>query len=131
MKSKTKRPWTLHLTEEQFHTIINGMEFYHRMMCGQVEQIHYAPISEHSPSDETLRTLKSELFPELDPSGSYGWNGGQSHEYFDKESARSYQIYREMRHQYAVREHHDNVYAGETLQSGKADNLIVTYEKQE
>lgn len=124
-KKQPKRPWTLHCTEEQFHTIINGMEFYHRMMCGQVDVID--TISEHRISRETEVAVKSELFPELARGESYGWNGGQKHEYYDKESARSYQIYREMRHQYALREGHDNVYSGETLRTDKADNFIVEY----
>ena len=116
------RTWKLELTEEQFNCIARGMEYYHRMMCGQVDVVDDVceEIVELSLKDE----LKEQMFPKLLLNASYGWNGtDKSH--FGKEMAISYQIYREMIHKRTVRDGADNVYSSETLSSGIADKLIV------
>ena len=129
MKQASKqpqRPWILHLTEEQFDTIIRGVEYYHRMMCGQVEEV--VNVCPHIVDESTLLQLKKEMFPELSYAESYGWDGSRKGDYFDLEMARSYQIYREMLHQQEIRKPLDmlgNVYRRETLHTEKADKLIV------
>jgi hypothetical protein len=116
------RTWKLELTEEQFNCIARGMEYYHRMMCG--DDMVVDDVCENRIDDTLRKELKKQMFPELMPNESYGWNGtDKSH--FGKEMAMSYQIYREMIHKRTIRDGVDNVYSSETLSSGKADKLIV------
>ena len=120
---KNNRKWLLKLTEEQYRCIIRGMEYYHRMMSGQVDVVD--DVCENRISHSTEIALKNEMFPELAFNASYGWNGGQKSKYFDKEAAMSYQIYREMEHQFTVDKGFNNVYTIETLQSEKAEPIIA------
>lgn len=123
MKKQTKRTWLLKLTDSQFNCIIRGMEFYHRVMCGQVEELNY--IVGHRIKRETLNEVKNQLFPELRNGENYGWDGGYVNKFVDAEQAQSYQIYREMRHQDVLLKGNNNVYTSDTLQTSKADKLIV------
>lgn len=119
-----KKKWRIELTEEQFNCIARGMEYYHRMMCGQVNVVD--DVCDERIDDNLKYELKKQMFPKLMLNGSYGWNGtDKSH--FGKEMAQSYQIYREMLHQRALRDCKDdwNVYLSDTLQSINADSLKV------
>ena len=120
---KSRRKWLLELTEGQYRCIVRGMEYYHRMMSGQVDVVD--GVCEHRISRSTEIALKNEMFPELALGESYGWNGGQKSKYFDKESAISYQIYREMEHQWANDKDYNNVYTTGTLHSGKAEPIAI------
>ena len=120
---KNNRKWLLKLTEEQYRCIIRGMEYYHRMMSGQVDVVD--DVCENRISHSTEIALKNEMFPELALNEAYSWNGGQQNNFFDKDAAMSYQIYREMEHQWVKDKGYDNVYATETLHSGKAEPIIA------
>jgi hypothetical protein len=117
-----KRTWILELTEEQFNCIARGMEYYHRMMCGQVDVVD--DVCEERIDLSLKDELKKQMFPELELNASYGWNGTDK-SLFGKEMAISYQIYREMIHKRTVRDGLDNTYSSETLSSNKANKLIV------
>lgn len=117
-----QRTWRLELTEEQFNCIARGMEYYHRMMCGQVDVVD--DVCEERIDLWLKDQLKEQMFPKLTYGENYGWNGTDKSSY-GKEMARSYQIYREMIHKRTVRDGDDNVYSSETLKSGIADKLIV------
>lgn len=121
-----ERPWLLRLTEEQYNSIMFGMEIYHRLLCGETDVLDW--ISNYKIDDDLLDKLKSEMFPDLHPNGYWSWDGSGKGDYFDLEMARGYQIYREMLHQVEIRKPYDNlgnVYRSETLQTDKADRLIV------
>lgn len=120
---KNERKWVLELTEEQFNCITIGMEFYHRMLCGQVSELNN--LVPHRINADTMGEVKRQLFPELRFGESYGWNGGHENKYVDVMQAQSYQIYREMKHQNAIDKGCNNVYSSPTLQTGKAKSIIV------
>lgn len=127
MAEQTKRTWRIDLTDEQFRCIINGMEFYHRMMCGEISELRNITPN-HRAIEKLVPEIKHAMFPELDKGQTYGWNGGHPDPWFDREQAQSYQVYREMEHQWTLREHKGedyNVYSSETLKSGKALPIIV------
>lgn len=119
------------LTEEQYLHIAQCVETCHRIACGQVEEV--SSVLPIRPSDEILRKLKEECFPELSWGESYGWNGGyrgtehgdKFREAFDKFQARGYQIYREMYHRRNIAEGIDNVYSSPTLTTDKAEQPII------
>ncbi len=116
------RTWILELTEEQFNCIARGMEYYHRMMCGQVDVVD--DVCEERIDLSLKDELKKQMFPELMLNASYGWNGTDKSP-FGNEMSMSYQIYREMIHKRTIRDGLDNTYSSETLSSNKADKLIV------
>lgn len=121
----TKRTWRLDLTDEQFDCILTGMELYHRLLCGDLNQL--VDISPHGVACvQYLGTLKSRIFPELGPGETYSWNGGSPTPYFDTQQAQSYQIYREMLHRKTLAEGLHNVYSSETLRTEKAEQPKIT-----
>lgn len=82
-----KKTWILKLTDEQYDCIARGMEYYHRMMCGQVDVVD--EVCKHRIDDALKMSLKNSMFPELLPSQSCGWNGSGEGQ-FDKEMAMSF-----------------------------------------
>jgi hypothetical protein len=114
--------WKMELTEEQFYCIIRGMEYYHRMMCGQVDVVD--DVCEEKIDLNLQNELKKQMFPNLMIDESYGWNGTDKSSFGD-EMAISYQIYREMKHKDAIERKIDNVYSSETLHSNKAVALKI------
>jgi len=125
-KKQTEKPqyrWRLELTDEQFQCIARGMEFYGRILAGQLNVLDEA--TPQTIRYEDTDPLKLKMFPELSLNASYSWNGGSPSEWHDKEIARSYQIYREMRHQDVLARGIDNVYTSETLRTSKAEPLKV------
>jgi hypothetical protein len=117
-----KERWLIKLTDEQLHCIMRGMEYYHRMMCGEIDNVDI--ICEHQISHTFKQMLKEMMFPELPARGSYSWNGTDESPFGD-EMARSYQIYREMLHQVTIRNGDKDVYSSPTLSSGKVESLDI------
>ena len=117
-----KERWLIKLTDEQLHCIMRGMEYYHRMMCGEVDNVDI--VCEHRIDSAFKDELKKRMFPKLLSSERYSWNGTDESR-FGKEMAQSYQIYREMLHQVAIRDGYKNVYLSSTLQSDKAEHLDI------
>ena len=119
-----KKRWLIKLSDEQLMSIALGMEYYHRMMCGQVDAVDY--VCGHRISNTLKNTLKEMMFPGLSFYESYNWNGdGADKSPFVKEMAQSYQIYREILHQFAIRDGDDNVYSSPTLSSDKVESLYI------
>jgi hypothetical protein len=56
-----KERWLIKLTDEQLHCIMRGMEYYHRMMCGEIDNVDI--VCEHRIYGASFKTiLKDALF---------------------------------------------------------------------
>lgn len=126
MNKKEKPTWRLDLTEEQYNCIIKGMEFYGRMIAGQLVELNHLTPTSYKLAWEDLDKIKSICFPELALHQSYAWNGFDcKDEYQRQQIAQSYQIYREMEHQMVLRKGINNVYSSPTLKTDLADPPII------
>lgn len=71
---------TLELNEQQARTIINALDTYSRIGCGQFDIVEEVVVfgwatprwENRDVAREALRTAKTVLFPELGPHSSYG-----------------------------------------------------------
>ena len=82
----------MELTEEQFNCIAKGMEYYHRMMCGQVDVVDDVCRKDRSLAERSIKRNRcsQNLY------GRYRMEWVRTKALMVKEMARSYQIYREM-----------------------------------
>lgn len=121
---ETKHTWRLDLTDKQFNCIMRGMEFYGRLLAGQLDVLREATPQHLDYFD--IEPLRARMFPELDNGQHYKWNGGSPSEWHDREMAQAYQIYREMRHQDVSARYIENTYSSPTPATPKAEQLKVT-----
>ena len=58
-----KKKYELILTEEQIDNILNALDFYARISCGQLQELRN--INNNDATDEVLTKLQKEMFPKL------------------------------------------------------------------
>lgn len=109
------------LNEEQLRIISACLEDCHRFMSGQVEMANSTAILDNMHEvQEKLREVYPFVVPQLYRQYGYGasykWNGGNCANMHQKQFiARTYYLYREIRHHLNKSKEEWNVYKSETL----------------
>ncbi len=103
MKS-TEQKYTLTVTESQLRLIADCVEDMSRFMGGQMELWNATSrLDNFVELKERLNDLHSLVTPNLPRNASYGWNGGGCPNKNQEEFiAKTYAIYREIRHRLRV-----------------------------
>lgn len=111
------RRFLLEVTEEQLRLIADCVEDECRFMSGQMELFNATTILDNDIEvRDALYELKPLVVPQLPLNASYSWNGGHCpNESQRKFIAKTYGIYREIRHRLAEENCDPNVYHSETL----------------
>lgn len=96
--------YNLEVTEEQLHIIVDCVEDLCRFAAGQTELHNTTAMLDHNHDlREYLKDLKPLVTPRLARNASYPWNGsGCPNDIQRKFIAKTYGIYREIRHVLAV-----------------------------
>lgn len=138
-KYDPKRKWIIEVTEEQLCDIIEDTEDVHRFLCGETGMFNTTTYIEgcdnmHTVREE-LRKLQKFVTPELEryPSAAYDYAGnGCPNDAQRKKIARTYAIYRNLRHCLTLFRNTDdwNVYKSETLTSEEGGPLAVCRPKE-
>ncbi len=118
----TEQKYTLTVTESQLRLIANCVEDMSRFMGGQMELWNAtSKLNNFIELKERLDDLHSLVTPNLPRNASYGWNGGGCpNKYQEEFIAKTYAIYREIRHRLSVlnkdpNDENYNVYDSSTL----------------
>lgn len=102
----TKRKYTLTVTESQLRLIADCVEDMSRFMGGQMELWNTTSklrLDNFIELKEKLGDLQPLVTPDLPRNASYGWNGGGCPNKEQEEFiAKTYAIYREIRHRLRV-----------------------------
>lgn len=95
-----EQKYTLTVTESQLRLIADCVEDMSRFMAGQMELWNATSILDNFVElKERLNDLHSLVTPDLPRNASYGWNGGGCPNKNQEEFiAKTYAIYREIRH---------------------------------
>lgn len=121
-KHNPGRRWLVELTERQLTDVIDCVESIHRFVSGQMEldaATRILPAEQMHEMQSKLRALQPLMTPALPMGASYAWSGGKCPNPDQKDLiARTYPLYRELRHILALDRGLDNVYSGETLTCG-------------
>lgn len=117
-----EQKYTLIVTESQLRLIADCVEDMSRFMGGQMELWNATSrLDNFIELKERLNDLQSLVTPELPRNASYGWNGGGCPNKHQEEFiAKTYAIYREIRHRLRVlnkdlNDENYNVYDSPTL----------------
>ena len=117
-----EQKYTLTVTESQLRLIADCVEDMSRFMGGQMELWNAtSKLDNFVELKERLNDLQSLVTPELPRNASYGWNGGGCPNKHQEEFiAKTYAIYREIRHRLRVlnkdlNDENYNVYDSPTL----------------
>lgn len=108
-------------TGNQLALIANCLEDCHRFMTGQMELYNMTSmLAKSNDAQEKLMELHEFVVPELNKkyglSASYSWNGiGCPNKYQREFIAKTYAIYREIYHFFALIDNRDNCYTSDTL----------------
>ena len=99
-----EQKYTLTVTESQLRLIADCVEDLSRFMAGQMELWNTTGrLDNFVELKERLNDLQSLVTPELPRNASYGWNGGGCPNKHQEEFiAKTYAIYREIRHKLRV-----------------------------
>lgn len=118
----TEQKYTLTVTESQLRLIADCVEDMSRFMGGQMELWNAtSKLNNFIELKERLDDLHSLVTPNLPRNASYGWNGGGCpNKHQEKFIAKTYAIYREIRHRLSVlnkdpNDENYNVYDSSTL----------------
>lgn len=118
----TEQKYTLTVTESQLRLIADCVEDMSRFMGGQMELWNAtSKLNNFIELKERLDDLHSLVTPNLPRNASYGWNGGGCPNKHQEEFiAKTYAIYREIRHRLSVlnkdpNDENYNVYDSSTL----------------
>lgn len=118
----TEQKYTLTVTESQLRLIADCVEDMSRFMGGQMELWNAtSKLNNFIELKERLDDLHSSVTPNLPRNASYGWNGGGCPNKHQEEFiAKTYAIYREIRHRLSVlnkdpNDENYNVYDSSTL----------------
>lgn len=118
----TEQKYTLTVTESQLRLIADCVEDMSRFMGGQMELWNaISKLNNFIELKERLDDLHSLVTPNLPRNASYGWNGGGCPNKHQEEFiAKTYAIYREIRHRLSVlnkdpNDENYNVYDSSTL----------------
>ena len=121
MKSDEQK-YTLTVTESQLRLIADCVEDMSRFMAGQMELWNVTSILDNFVElKEWLDDLHSLVTPDIPRNASYGWSGGGCPNKHQEEFiAKTYAIYREIRHRLRVlnkdpNDENYNVYDSPTL----------------
>ena len=103
-EQKSEQKYTLTVTESQLRLIADCVEDMCRFMGGQMELWNATSrLDNFIELKERLNDLQSLVTPELPRNASYGWNGGGCPNKHQEEFiAKTYAIYREIRHRLRV-----------------------------
>ena len=103
-EQKSEQKYTLTVTESQLRLIADCVEDMCRFMGGQMELWNATSrLDNFIELKEMLNDLHSLVTPELPRNASYGWNGGRCPNKNQEEFiAKTYAIYREIRHRLRV-----------------------------
>lgn len=117
------RRWLVELTERQLRDVIDCVESLHRFACGQMELDAATRLipdtARMHEMRERLGELQNLMTPDLAYGSSHPWNGGRCPDPAQRDFiARTYPLYRELRHILTLDRGLDNVYSGETLTCG-------------
>ena len=95
-----EQKYTLTVTESQLRLIVDCVEDMSRFMAGQMELWNATSrLDNFVELKERLNDLHSLVTPDLQCNASYGWNGGGCPNKNQEEFiAKTYAIYREIRH---------------------------------
>lgn len=95
-----EQKYTLTVTESQLRLIADCVEDLSRFMAGQMELWNATSILDNFVElKERLNDLQSLVTPDVPRNASYGWNGGGCPNKNQEEFiAKTYAIYREIRH---------------------------------
>lgn len=95
-----EQKYTLTVTESQLRLIADCVEDLSRFMAGQMELWNATSILDNFVElKERLNDLQSLVTPDIPRNASYGWNGGGCPNKNQEEFiAKTYAIYREIRH---------------------------------
>lgn len=118
-----EKKYQIELTETQLRLIADCVEDCHRFAGGQTELLNTTALIDLDTDNfmelnPKLRALQPYVTPDLPQNASYGWNGGSCpNEHQRKFIARTYPIYREIRHFLACQNPNNfgNVYTSDTL----------------
>lgn len=117
-----EQKYTLTVTESQLRLIADCVEDLSRFMAGQMELWNATSrLDNFVELKEQLNDLQSLVTPDLPRNASYGWNGGGCPNKHQEEFiAKTYAIYREIRHRLRVlnkdpNDENYNVYDSPTL----------------
>ena len=120
-----EQKYTLTVTESQLRLIADCVEDMSRFMGGQMELWNATSrLDNFVELKERLNDLQSLVTPELPRNASYGWNGGGCPNKHQEEFiAKTYAIYREIRHRLRVlnkdpNDENYNVYDSPTIMCG-------------
>ena len=119
----TEQKYTLTVTESQLRLIADCVEDMSRFMGGQMELWNAtSKLNNFIELKERLDDLHSLVTPNLPRNASYGWNGGGGcpNKHQEEFIAKTYAIYREIRHRLSVlnkdpNDENYNVYDSSTL----------------
>ena len=103
-EQKSEQKYTLTVTESQLRLIADCVEDMCRFMGGQMELWNATSrLDNFIELKERLNDLHSLVTPDLPCNASYGWNGGRCPNKNQEEFiAKTYAIYREIRHRLRV-----------------------------
>ena len=125
------KKYRITLTKEQLMLIANCVEDCHRFACGETELWNTTSafnIKERKELKDWLQCLQPLVTPELSRGASYGWNGGEcKDEYQRKFIAQTYAIYREILHKVV----NNGVYAYPTLTCEEGGELPIIEEVED
>lgn len=99
-----EQKYTLTVTESQLRLIADCVEDLSRFMAGQMELWNATSrLDNFVELKERLNNLQSLVTPDIPRNASYGWNGGGCPNKEQEEFiAKTYAIYREIRHRLRV-----------------------------
>lgn len=128
------RKYTITLNEEQLMLVSSCIEDIHRFLCGDMElrnATSVLDVKDRNVLYKRMEQLKPLVTPELHLGQEYDWAGnGCPDEAQRKLIAATYYLYREMRHQYALANNHNNVYSSPTLTcEDSGEPIRITYAK--
>lgn len=131
MERKEEKRYLIEVSEEQLRLIAECVEDCHRFACGQCELWNTASRMENFLAiKEGLEGVKGLVTPGLPFNASYVWSGGdcpnESQRLF---IARTYPIYREILHFFAVESGIQSTYSSPTLTCGDGGEPIKISKK--
>lgn len=137
MNKDKPRKWLVEVTDEQLRLIADCLEDCSRFASGQCElwnTTNELPLDRQRDVRDTLRAHVTPLVSPYGGGSSWGWDGGGRHNpvgYHRRFIARTYALYREMRHRQTLADGIDNVYASPTLTCPDNGGLPIVRIKEE
>lgn len=129
------KKYRITLTEEQLMLISKCVEDCHRFAAGQTELWNTTSafiMKDWEELRDRLQDLQPLVTPELGKGAYYKWSGGGcTNEHQRKFIAKTYPIYREILHFFAVKNGWDNIYSSDTLTCDEGLPLPIIEEIKE